>query len=235
MPWPIGLVVKNGSNTRAITSGGMPVPVSVTQSERYWPSGMSCWRAARSSIHLLAVSMVMRPPSGIASRALMHRLSSAFSSCGGSTSAGQRPDGADDLDGMAGPTVRRISSSMPVDEPVHVGGLRVERLAAREGEQAVGQGGGALGGALRRRHVAVDIVEAALLHARLHQLQRAGDAGEQVVEVVRQAAGELADRLHLLGLAQGLLGLHQLGRPLGTRCSSVSLSSRNATVARFAR
>ena len=33
MPWPIGLVVKNGSNTWAITSGDMPVPVSVTQSD----------------------------------------------------------------------------------------------------------------------------------------------------------------------------------------------------------
>ena len=33
--------------------------------------------------------------------------------------------------------------------------------------------------------------------------------GEQVVEVVRDAAGELAHRLHLLRLAQGLLGLTQ--------------------------
>ena len=31
--------------------------------------------------------------------------------------------------------------------------------------------------------------------------------GQQVVEVVRDAAGELADGLHLLRLAQGLLGL----------------------------
>ena len=35
---------------------------------------------------------------------------------------------------------------------------------------------------------------------------RAGDDGEDVVEVVRDAAGELADGLHLLRLPQLLLG-----------------------------
>src|SRR6187399_1091173 len=55
---------KKGSNARAITSGVMPVPVSVTQSDRYWPGGRSRSLAARSSSHLLAVSIVIRPPSG---------------------------------------------------------------------------------------------------------------------------------------------------------------------------
>ena len=83
--------MKNGSKARAITSGVMPVPVSVTQSDTYWPGGRSRSRAARSSSHLLAVSMVSLPPSGMASRALMQRLSSAFSSWFGSTSVGQSP------------------------------------------------------------------------------------------------------------------------------------------------
>ena len=38
----------------------------------------------------------------------------------------------------------------------------------------------------------------------------AEDAGQQVVEVVGDAAGELADGLHLLGLAQRLLRLREL-------------------------
>ncbi len=38
MPSPIGLVVKNGSKARAITSGGMPAPVSVTLTQTYWPA-----------------------------------------------------------------------------------------------------------------------------------------------------------------------------------------------------
>jgi hypothetical protein len=37
------------------------------------------------------------------------------------------------------------------------------------------------------------------------------DHGQEVVEVVRDAAGELADRLHLLGLPQPLLELAPLG------------------------
>ncbi|GJD69837.1 hypothetical protein MMMDOFMJ_2775 [Methylobacterium gnaphalii] len=94
-------------------------------------------------------------------------------------------------------------------EPVHVGGLGIERLAAREGEQAVRQRGGALRGAHRRVHVAVDIGEPALADPVLQQLEAARDAGEQVVEVVRDPARELADRFHLLRLPQGRLSLNQ--------------------------
>ena len=80
----LGLVVKNGSNARAITAGGMPVPVSVTETATYWPDGMSRSRAIRSSSQVLAVSMVSLPPFGIACRALMHRLRIALSSWFGS-------------------------------------------------------------------------------------------------------------------------------------------------------
>ena len=38
---------------------------------------------------------------------------------------------------------------------------------------------------------------------------------QQIVEIVRNAAGQLADRLHLLGLTQRFLGLHELARPFG--------------------
>ena len=86
------------------------------------------------------------------------------------------------------------------DQAVHVRGLGVEGLAPGEGEEAVRQGSGALGRALGHRHVAVEVAHAALRHSGLHQLQRAGDAGQQVVEVVRQPTGQLPDRLHLLGL-----------------------------------
>ena len=50
--------------------------------------------------------------------------------------------------------------------------------------------------------------------ARAHQLQASLDAREQVVEVVRETARELAHRLHLLALAQRLLqGAHLRLRP----------------------
>ena len=105
--------------------------------------------------------------------------------------------------------VRRSRSSIDGDEPVGVDRLRVERLAAREGEQPVGQRGRALGRAHRRLGVALDVLGAPLRDAGLHEVEGADDAGEQVVEIVGDAAGELAHRLHLLRLAQLLLGTMQ--------------------------
>jgi hypothetical protein len=49
------LVVKNGSKMRGTMSLGMPVPLSATQIDRYWPVGRSQTRAERSSSHLFAV------------------------------------------------------------------------------------------------------------------------------------------------------------------------------------
>ena len=52
----------------------------------------------------------------------------------------------------------------------------------------------------------------------LHHVEAADDAGQQVVEVVRQAAGELADGLHLLRLEELLARLLQLAAaPPGAR------------------
>ncbi len=113
MPWPSGLVVKKGSKALAITSGGMPVPVSDTQSDRYWPGGRSRSRAPRSSSQRLPVSIVIRPPSGMASRALMHRLSSAFSSWCGSTRAVHSPAAPTVSTAIAGPDGAADQSSMP--------------------------------------------------------------------------------------------------------------------------
>ena len=93
------------------------------------------------------------------------------------------------------------------DEAVRVGRSRRQRLAAREREQPVGQRRRPPRRTLRGADVAVDLAGAPLRQPRLHHLQGAGDAGQQVVEVVRDAAGELAHRLHLLRLPQLLLRL----------------------------
>ena len=58
-------------------------------------------------------------------------------------------------------------------------------------------------------HIAPGLGEAVLADARLQHLQRAENAGEQIIEIVSDAAGELADRLHLLRLAQLVLGAPQ--------------------------
>ena len=76
VPWPRGLVVTHGSNRRSMTSGRNAGPVSAT-SRRMPPAG-AC--AEIDSV----------PPSGIASSALVTRLSSAISSCVASALIGGR-------------------------------------------------------------------------------------------------------------------------------------------------
>ncbi len=80
-------------------------------------------------------------------------------------------------------------------------GGRRERLAAREGQQPPRERRGAVDALIRRVEIALH-VGAALREALVQQMQAALDDGEQVVEIVRHAAGELADRFHLLALAQ---------------------------------
>ena len=92
------------------------------------------------------------------------------------------------------------------DELIDVCGLRIERLAPRKGQQTMGQGRGAPDGALRRLHITVDFARTPLGDAGLHEIEAALDAGQNIVEVVREAAGELADGLHLLRLPQRCLG-----------------------------
>ena len=82
-----------------------------------------------------------------------------------------------------------------------VGRFWIERLPSREGKQSVRQRSRARGGTLRGRDVALHVHRsgpvqpAALSSSRLPE-----DPGQQVVEIVRQAAGQLADSFHLLRL-----------------------------------
>jgi hypothetical protein len=56
---------------------------------------------------------------------------------------------------------------------------------------------------------AADLRNPPLRHAPFDNLQAAGDALEQIVEIMRDAAGELSHRFHLLRLAQRFLGSGQ--------------------------
>ena len=83
--------------------------------------------------------------------------------------------------------------------------LLLQVLAPREGEHALGQRRAALRalhGVVEQRHQ-LGIVRQPLAH----QLEAAEHRHQQIVEVVRDAAGELADRIHLLRLEQRLAGL----------------------------
>ena len=91
------------------------------------------------------------------------------------------------------------------DHLVGVERLRRQRLLAREREQPLGQRGGALAGDGGGIEKTLDAV-VALGDAALDQVERAHDDAQHIVEVVGDAAGELAERLHLLRLTQLTFG-----------------------------
>ena len=83
--------------------------------------------------------------------------------------------------------------------------LRLQRLPPREGQQLPGQ----LGGAGHRIGDRLDIAQPPRLRqvGPPQQVHRSADHREQIVEVVRDAAGELAQRLQPLAVLQRFLGL----------------------------
>ena len=91
-------------------------------------------------------------------------------------------------------------------------GLLVELLAAREGEHALGQVAPRCAPctALSSSAMQLGIVGQALAH----QFEAAEHRHQQIVEVVRDAAGELADRVHLLRLEQRFARLFELAAAL---------------------
>jgi hypothetical protein len=103
------------------------------------------------------------------------------------------------------------------DQLAQVENLALHGLLAREGQQLAHQVGGPRRGLLDLVQSLVGRIAhrvAGGQHVELHE-----DGGEQVVEVVRHAAGQLADGLHLLALRELQLDLlllgdvHQIGHP----------------------
>ena len=113
----------------------------------------------------------------------------------------------DDLDARAHqPSEGRQAAGHQLIQVQH---SRREHLAAAEGQQLAGQARGAIGGALDLDEVLPGQGRKPRLF--LQQRDVSDDAREQVVEVVRDAAGELTDGLRALGAAQALLELAALG------------------------
>ena len=97
VPAPLALVVKNGSKACSATSGGIPVPVSLTRSRDVAPlvgAGDPPATELASTV-TFPVSMVTVPPPGMASRALTARLTSTCSRRPGSASTGHSPSASE--------------------------------------------------------------------------------------------------------------------------------------------
>ena len=69
----------------------------------------------------------------------------------------------------------------------------------------MGQRGSPLRRCLGRIHEAGDVFGPPRFEPALYDVERTGDPGQQIVEIMRDAAGQLPHRLHLLALAQLLL------------------------------
>ena len=156
-----------------------------------------------------AASTVTRPPCGIASRALTTRFITTCSTCPGSTRTnpcvGLAGHGHDDVFADHAPQHRLDLA----ERDVEVDDLGLQHLAAAERQHLLGEVGGAHRGAGDLLGVGAALV--LRIERVQHDLGVADDRREQVVEVVRDAAREAADRFHLLRVAQLLFEQQPLG------------------------
>src|SRR5262249_35608068 len=169
---------------------------------------MPLWAScADSAAVTLAVFTVSVPPSGIASRALTARLTITCSNWETSTLTGQRSRPCTRSSLTFSPINRRSSMvrSLSASPRSSTCGRRVWRRENASSCRTSGAG-----------RVLLDLHD--VLERRIGRLVRVQqevvghhDGREHVVEVVRDAAGELADHLHLLRLVDLVLQRTALG------------------------
>ena len=181
----------------------MPQPESATERTTNGPAASSVGTCSGRRSPSLIVSV---PPAGIASRAFRARLTSTCSTWPGSACTSPRSEPSAVTTSMCSPIRRRsilFVSTTIVFRSTMRGCSTCLRPKARS--CCVSDGG-----ALRRLLDRLDVrpladlarVEAAEQEAAVH-----GDDGQQVVEVVGDAAGEAADCVELLRLVEALLEL----------------------------
>ena len=165
---------------------------------------------------MFSAVIVTVPPSGMASRAFTIRFTSAISNSLTSTLTGQMSAEIATLSRTLGP--RPLVSDRPERLQLlrKLGRRGAEPLAAGEREQLAREGGTALGRDLDRfgRARGLGIV----LGEPLECLDVPAHDHQQVVEIVRDAAGQLPERVHLLRFGKLLLHLlefHLRFAPLG--------------------
>jgi hypothetical protein len=198
------LVVKNGSQIRAIVAASMPQPVSLTASSTCGPGfgvvvgvGFVQLGVAHLDGELAALGHGV---AGVDRQVEQHLLDVAGV---GLDRPQLRVGHGDQLDVLADDAA---------EHPVHVRhhGPQVEDLRlhdglAAEGQELAGQGRGPVpGGGHLPDQLAAGVTGR---EAAQQQFAVAVDDGEEVVEVVGDAAGQPADRLHLLRLAELLFEL----------------------------
>src|SRR5205809_631933 len=112
VPTPMGLVVKNGSNTRARVLASMPMPVSLSATLTYDPgSTQACNGRSAAPRRVRRTSTCSVPPFGMASRALLTRCRTICFTAAGSTSTTPGSSSASNCTSMLAGSWRRNASS----------------------------------------------------------------------------------------------------------------------------
>ncbi len=124
-------------------------------------------------------------------------------------------------DVLADDTAKHFSQAE--NDFVQIKFFRLHHLAAAEEEQLAGEIRGALSVNADLQQAFLDRLRYLLLHSSQFRLHH--DGGENIVEIVRDAAGKPADGLHLLGVAQLFLQLATLGNIPGQTYYALDLTA----------
>ncbi len=110
--------------------------------------------------------------------------------------------------------------------------FRLQGLPSCEGQQLRGQLGGAVDGVRDRLDVALPPLLGEMRPPQ--QIDRGADHREQIVEIVRDAAGQLSQRLEPLAVLERLLGLDPLRRLRNRAAASAAMPAPGSeTTARW--
>jgi hypothetical protein len=201
---------EDGSKMRSRTAGSMPVPVSRTASRTYEPGGrvqvetMRGCSSRQTSTPTAIVPSARHRLHGVGAQVHHHLVDLGRVAEHAGVAASSRRSSRTPRGQRRGDAVERLD-----DDRLHVHRHALGHAAAAEGEDALDQRLGAQARGERRVDVAAQ--RRALGGVLLRQLAVAEDRREDVVEVVGDAAGERADRLELLCLAQLQLEAVALG------------------------
>ena len=202
MPCPMGFVVKNGSNALAVTSCGMPEPVSLTDIATY---------SLRQPRGAIPVRNSYIPRGNGQPAAIRHRIPAVDREVQDDELQLSRIDHhrpnillQDRFDPDRGTDCLQQQVTHARNELVQTDDPWCEVLLAGKREQLASEFRASLGcmpGALQ------DAENVLVVGAEGRQLDVAQDRGQQIIEIMRDAARQLANHFQLLGLAKALLYL----------------------------
>ena len=156
-------------------------------------SRQACLECSAHRVEYIEVSMRQWPPCSIASRALAARFIRTCSICIGSTRTRPNAGPGEKLNSMSSPMSRGRVLAIPADNLVQFHDAQRLRLLSAEGQKLTRQ----FGSASRRQQDFLNLgfQRAILRHIVEREFGVAGDDGQQIVEVVSDAAGQVG-RLH---------------------------------------